>query len=331
MISYFNSTTITFEFVVKYLIELLAWINLSDSELEEIVKHSIAKNDLDQLVSTLWKIGPKRRSQITSLVLQCCGSLNRTDMIDCLLDQKLINPYIWKDRYEWSPLHKAVYKRDLALVQLLISRGVDIYSREINGNTPLHIAIQSVRNPPSGLNNDQSKSTLLEIIGLLLKADHDQCKSNHYNDNGKPCKLVNEYNNFGKTALHYCVDLDPSPLTIQLIYMLIDGGANIDLIDSKGRTPFFHLTQELKQNLTRNLHSPEKTNTDNLLHSPFITILLEHNCDSLNYLTIIGKVSPLKNLCRQLIQDHFNSTNFNCLHGLLPNELINYLNRLLVK
>lgn len=54
MISYFNSTTITFEFVVKYLVELLSWINLSDTELEEIVKHAISKNDLDQLVSTLW-------------------------------------------------------------------------------------------------------------------------------------------------------------------------------------------------------------------------------------------------------------------------------------
>ena len=54
MINYFNSTATTFEFVVKYLVELISWINISDTELEEIVKHAISKNDLDQLVSTLW-------------------------------------------------------------------------------------------------------------------------------------------------------------------------------------------------------------------------------------------------------------------------------------
>ncbi|XP_053205194.1 serine/threonine-protein phosphatase 6 regulatory ankyrin repeat subunit C-like isoform X2 [Panonychus citri] len=263
-------------------------------------------------------VGPKRRSQITSLILQACGSLNRTEMINYLLDQQLINPHIWKDRYEWSPLHKAVYKRDLQLVKLLISRGVDIYCREINGNTPLHIAIQSVRNPPSGLNDDHSKNQLIEIITLLLETDNNLKQQS----TGPDERLVNLNNNFGKSALHYCVDLDPSPLTIQLIYMLINGGANVDLIDSKGRTPFFHLATEHKRSLVR---------SDNLPLSPFIAILTDSHCDQLNYNQINGKMSSLKNLCRQLIQNHFQSNNFNCLKGLLPNELINYLNRLLVK
>lgn len=44
-------------------------------------------------------------------------------LIEFLLHQNLIEPNIWTDPYDWSPLHKAVYWCNLNLCKALISKG----------------------------------------------------------------------------------------------------------------------------------------------------------------------------------------------------------------
>ena len=85
-----------------------------------------------------------------------------------------------------TPLHTAVENRDLDIVELLLSKGVNVNARGDNGRTPLHLASgrkDAFINPPTA-NCD------VDIIKILIKHGAD----------------VNARSIGGKTPLNYALE-----------------------------------------------------------------------------------------------------------------------------
>lgn len=154
-------------------------------------------------------------------------------------------------------------------------------------------------------------STLITFLSFFVQIRY------YRNFNSNCERLVDIKNNYGKTALHYCVHLPPNEFSIELTHLMIKAGASIDLIDLKGRTPFFYLISQYKFFRSYGKDVP----------SPFIEILLKANCDPLNYYSLHGQVLSLKHLCRLFFQTYFRDTHFDRFVNILPKEVINFLNR----
>lgn len=48
-----------------------------------------------------------------------------------------------QDKYGWTPLHAACYKKDFRLFEVLLRAGADINARDKYGNSPLMVGFRS--------------------------------------------------------------------------------------------------------------------------------------------------------------------------------------------
>ncbi|RWS17999.1 uncharacterized protein B4U79_06510 [Dinothrombium tinctorium] len=280
----------------------------------EAIKYAIDQNDVCRMIQIFSELR-RKENNLTPYTWMLCFSLNRIEMIHSLLSENLIDPNFAIDKYEWTPLHVAVYQKNSKLIEMLLAHGSDVCVFDTNGNTPLHIAIQSCQKTTS---NDRSHyyHSVVNIVVMLLNGYKTQCQSQT-----SKTKFVNMRNNFGKCALHYAVLLQADHLAVSLIHLLLAHGADPDVVDAKQRTSFFYPLSELKFFLTT---------TGRSFDSPFLSIFLQSNCDKLNYNQIIGKVSTLKELCREFIQKNDTFKNKVSQFAMLPHELQLYLKRRIV-
>ena len=133
-------------------------------------------------------------------------SLTQEDYLtaDSLKDREItVEKKPAEDSAESTPLHKACEEGDLFAVKQLIEDGASVNAKDENGRTPLHLAAMKRGNG--------------EILRFLLEAKAD----------------VNVQDKKGRTALHFAAEN---------YYMfggklLIDYGANLELVDRNGVTP----------------------------------------------------------------------------------------------
>jgi len=116
-----------------------------------------------------------------------------------------VNPF---GRSKTSTFHKACWIGNKDLVIMLLNKGAKLDSKDVNGDTPLHYA---------------SYRGHTEIVLLL-----NEYANYHNYDN-----FVDHRNNSGKTALHLAF----SKGYINIISILLQIGANLNLQDYYGKTP----------------------------------------------------------------------------------------------
>lgn len=81
--------------------------------------------------------------RLSSVILNECILYNRFQLLDALVSAGRLDINAPLDKYGWTVLHKAAYVKDLKLLRLLLDHGAKIDATDCNGNTPLHIAVQS--------------------------------------------------------------------------------------------------------------------------------------------------------------------------------------------
>lgn len=136
----------------------------------------------------------------------------RIALIELLLE-KGANPNL---PVNYPALHQAIADNQFDIVKLLIQNGVNINTQDVNGDTPLHKAVENKNE---------------EITAFLLK---------------QKLIAVNTSNNKGKTPLHLAVCDNYSHIN----FLLIENGANINAQDANGNTPLHEAIQNGNQGTT---------------------------------------------------------------------------------
>ncbi len=163
-------------------------------------------------------------------------------IISFLLEQGA-DPNMRNDDWEWnSPLDKAC---NLKLIQELVSKGADINSKNRNGHNVLHALLSKKRKNnidivkyylENGI--DVEIKTLMDIVESL-DIEIAKLLTPKVNDINKRMK-----NRFNKTPLEYLIHTlrydTANQSTIELIEILIENGADVNLNDENGVSPIMH-------------------------------------------------------------------------------------------
>ncbi|KAI9773971.1 MAG: hypothetical protein M1839_001983 [Geoglossum umbratile] len=122
-----------------------------------------------------------------------------------------------RDKRQCQPLHYAAVGGFADIVELLVRSGADIGAKDRNGRTPLHSAAASGAKSQGGLH-------VLHTMEELLKAQLEPSTTD-----------IN-----GNTALHLVLIHTDAADQIQPSYikLLLDHGANVNLRNAAGKTPF---------------------------------------------------------------------------------------------
>jgi ankyrin repeat protein len=192
---------------------------------------------------------------------------------------------------EGQKLLGAVAKNDLAAVPQLLQRGANVDSRDARGRTALLVAVAAnyidmarlLIDAGADVNaqDQQSDSPLLlagaegtlEILKLILQAKPDFSLYNRFG--GTPlipaCERghvevvktllqtdveVDHVNNLGWTALLEAIILsDGGPRHEEIVQLLVDGGADVNIADFLGVTPLQHARLKGFRNIAKILES----------------------------------------------------------------------------
>ena len=152
-----------------------------------------------------------------------------------------------EDHYGWTPLFWAAMRGHSSVVEALISSRVSLSLNKKNkeGNTALHYAVK--------LNHVQCSCLLIEAgADMSIISKMSQAALVHQAvEEGLDSELktliragtpVNHKDEHGRTALHYAAELN----LIQCGILLTEGGANIQIKDSNGRTPIDNASTDFR-------------------------------------------------------------------------------------
>lgn len=273
-------------------------------------------------MSSIQNLTERQRSKLSAYLVQALLSWSKISLLEQLARRSLLDVNAPLDKYSWTALHRAAYSKNVRLLRILLDNGAQVGLTDTNGNTALHIAIQSC-----GRNTAQSALHTLATMEALLA---------HARRREPDLDLANTGNAFGKTPLHYAVLIERTKeledwRAEDAVRLLLRYGAHPDRVDLRRRTPLYAALTESR-----------------VADKAVINSLLEADCDSLDLAqcplaglnhkvgTLLeGQVASLKSLCRSCLVKHF----ANCvprprdlarLRSLLPRDLFVYLNRRLL-
>jgi len=152
-----------------------------------------------------------------------------------------------RDRNAATALIAAAYQNHQEVAELLIKAGADVNAQDDTRQSAYLIA---------------TSEGYLELLKLTLKADGDVHSLDSYNDTGliraadrghveigkellKTDVAINHVNRLGWTALLQAIILgDGGPLHTVIVRLLVQAGADVNLADSDGVTPFAHARRQ---------------------------------------------------------------------------------------
>lgn len=123
-----------------------------------------------------------------------------------------------ESKYKYTPLHKAAEKsKNFDIIKILIEAGANVNAKlEMNGNTPLHNVLDSIRKLD------------VKVIKLLIESHAD----------------VHAANAHGSTPLHLASSNQP----VEILMQLLNAKANVNAQDGKKSTPL-HRAASRKENI----------------------------------------------------------------------------------
>ena len=158
-----------------------------------------------------------------------------------------------RDKNENTPLIVAIRNNEVETVKALLEQGADVNDRDLDGNTPLHIAMLHTRST--------------EIMEVLVKARPDLGVQNRSGqtplhfidedtvfDNFKSLVdlgiNINGQDKFGATPLHFAVQ----EYRVDIVKLLCERGADVSLVDSYGHTPLDSVRTTMELDLKRGMN-----------------------------------------------------------------------------
>ena len=152
-----------------------------------------------------------------------------------------------RDRNAVTALIAAAYQNRLEVAELLIKAGADVNAQDNTGQSAYLIA---------------TSEGYLDLLKLTLKADGDVHSLDSYNGTGliraadrghveiikellKTDIAINHVNRLGWTALLEAIILgNGGPRHTEIVRLLVQAGADVNLADSDGVTPFTHARRQ---------------------------------------------------------------------------------------
>ncbi|AAR83496.1 CNPV150 ankyrin repeat protein [Canarypox virus] len=242
-----------------------------------------------------------------------------------------------QDTYEIPPIHYAIETRDIETLKVLISKGADVNTRDIDNDVPLYKAMNITDNQ---IHN--------EIVDILLRNGADLNITNNYHFTPlheavftshwlTVKKLIyhganiNAKDETGKTPLHYSRNKQITKLLIQhgadmnlqdvygyspmysmfnspeSINVLLDNGANANILNDVNNTPLEYIIN-LQSNFGLNIDIAKRccnNITSNVLLNSFINDNIKKSVGHNKNINIINKtefIKPFKEKCEKELE-----------------------------
>jgi ankyrin repeat protein len=233
---------------------------------------------------------------------EACSKNDLTAVKDLIENGADVNA---RDKRGTRPLHKACASASLELIEYLIEKGAEINCVDINGKSPIYEACISSNENINVVKKlleldanlgylDQDKNTLLHTALISRKFNIASVLVDSY-------ETVTTANCFGETPLHLAASDYGS---LELIQKLVEKGAEINSIDSNGRTPLHRATIFNEDRIVKcllkkgaNVNKLDNNGESAVLLAlkrvpslPFVKVLIQHGAD-LNFKNSKGKTA----------------------------------------
>jgi ankyrin repeat protein len=154
---------------MEFLIEQGADVNIKNASGSTPLHEAVRSGKIDAIKKLLThnvdiNAQDARGNSVLHLAIRDVPLDTHREIVNILLAQPGINPSLW-DEYGDSPLHATItLNKDPEIIKVLLKKGSDVNVRNIEGKTPLYMAIEQ--------NRPQYVSVLLEGNSNLFAADN---------------------------------------------------------------------------------------------------------------------------------------------------------------
>lgn len=176
---------------------------------------------------------PARRQLLSAIF---SGSVSQVNQLLHTYEMSEFEKVPYNSKKDLSPVHKAIYHKQLQILELLLKYGANMNFDNDIVHTPLHFVISDPRC------SDLSEDYKLKVVNLLLDYGADAEIRGEFGATPLIIAVQKKYVKIIRVLLHYEAstevsdDLDKSPLSIaldhssnEIIQMLLERGAKIDI------------------------------------------------------------------------------------------------------